>query len=426
MSRHLSITDIDRYRSKAITADEVRGFDSHLAECEKCRRSFLDSDDVEGAYELVRDSLRSIPQSTEMHIAYEEMAAYVDGHLDAMKRDPIEAHIESCRDCESDIAELKRLRETISTDEDTAVSQSLASAPFWQGTAFRIGLEALSVLLIIAAVVWFSSRQIRALRTENDQLRESLRESEAAIAELEHRIDSLEPADPGKKTANEPQIALELKDGAGLVTIDAEGTLRGLDSVPEQYRHEVKEVLESSRVSLPPVVTQLRGSTETTMGNIDELPFNLLSPVGIVVEKARPEFRWTPFSDAIDYQVSVSNRHGETIQRATVSGTSWRPSTPLARGRVYQWQVRATTKDGRELKIPAVGQEDAKFKILSHRESNEVEQARRAYSNSHLVMGTIYAKVGLVNEARQQFRALLKANPESRIGRRILASLKRK
>src|ERR1044072_3286429 len=109
MSPHLSTTDIDRYRSKAITADEVRLFDSHLSECEDCRRSFQDSESVDVAYGLVRHSLKSIPRPRETHIAYEEMAAYTDGTLDAMGRDVVEAHVKTCTDCESDVAGLLRL-----------------------------------------------------------------------------------------------------------------------------------------------------------------------------------------------------------------------------------------------------------------------------------------------------------------------------
>ena len=425
MSSHLSITDIEKYRSKAITADEVRVFDSHLSECEDCRRSFLDSESGDAAYEMLKRSLRAVTQSPKTHVAYEEMAAYVDGYLDAMKCDVVEAHLKTCADCESEVAELMRLKEVIAFDEERVVSASQASVPFWQRTIFRIGLEALAVLLIIAGVVWFSNRKIELLRAENERLRKSFGESEAVIAELKQRIASLELADSNGSTANEPETAVEIKDGGGLVAIDAKGDLRGLDSLPAEYRQGVKKVLKTGQVSLPPVIAQLRGGSETIMsGNTDKPGFSLLSPIGIVVETNRPTFRWKKFSDAIEYEVSVSDVRGEVIERKTVSDNNWQPATSLARGRVYQWQVRAITKDGREVKSPPVGQPDAKFSILDQNQFDELERARKAYSTSHLVLGTIYAKAGLVKEARHEFRALLAANPESRISRRILRSLK--
>jgi hypothetical protein len=160
--------------------------------------------------------------------------------------------------------------------------------------------------------------------------------------------------------------------------------------------------------------------------NSNEPGFSLSSPIGVVLEMTRPTFRWTKLDDAIEYEVRVSDAKGEFVRRAKVSGTSWQPSDPLARGRVYQWQVRAITKDGREIKAPSVRQPDAKFSILDRSMLNKIEQARSVYSNSHLLMGTLYAKAGLIDEARREFRFLLEANPESSIASRILGSLNRR
>ena len=426
MSPHLSTTDIDRYRSKAITADEVRLLDSHLSECEDCRRSFLDFESVDAAYGLVRHNLKSVAQPEGTHISYEEMAAYVDGDLDTTGCDIVEAHVATCADCEGDVGELMRLRRAIRSDEQAVVPLSSTALPFWHRTAFRIGLEALALVLIILGVVWFSTRQIESLRAENERLRKSVSDSEAALAASEHRIDSPEP-EPGKPTLNDPEITVTLRDGSDIVTMDAEGDLRGMESIAEEYRQAVRQVLETGRAPVPLVIAQLRGGSETTMsGNTGEPAFRLVSPVGIVVQTTRPTFRWTQFSDAGDYEVSVSDVRGDVIQRAKVPGTNWRAATSLVRGRIYNWQVRARTKDGREVKSPPVGQPEAKFRVLDQDRFNEIERARRAYSSSHLVLGTIYAKAGLINEAQREFRALLDANPESQISRRILGSLARR
>jgi hypothetical protein len=241
MASHLSTTDIKRYRSKAVTADEVRRLASHLSECEDCRRNFLGSEGVDAAYSLVRHNLKSVDRSAGTHITYEDMAEYVDGDLDAKGRDVVEAHVKSCADCESDVAELIRLREAIRSDEGAVAAVSPASTPFWHRTAFRIGLEALAVLLIISGVVWFSTRQIGSLRAENERLRKSVSDSEAAIAGLERRIGSLEPNGSSESTPSELEITVKLNDGGDVVTMDAEGNLRGLASLPEWRRrnHDV-------------------------------------------------------------------------------------------------------------------------------------------------------------------------------------------
>jgi hypothetical protein len=418
MSSHLSIRDIERYRSKAITADEVRLLDSHLSECEECLRSFQNSESIDAAYRLVRRSLKSVIQQADTHIAYEEIAAYVDGHLDSAKRDLVEAHLKTCTDCKNDVSEMMGLQEAIASDDQRTVAVMQASAPFWQSTAFRIGVEALAVLLIIVGVIWFSNRGIESLRSENERLRNLVADSEAVIAELKQRTDM---------TASGPEITLTVRDGQGIVTLDAQGNLRGLELLPEKYRQEVKKVLETGQVSLSPVVAQLRGGPEIRMsGNNDEPGFSLLSPVGIVVETSRPTFQWKKLSDAVEYDVSVYDARGEVVTREKVAGNEWRPATALARGQIYHWQVRAITKDDREVKSPPVGQPDAKFSVLDQDRLNEIERAREAYPGSHLVLGTIYARAGFVNEARREFRALLATNPDSQISHRILRSLKRR
>jgi hypothetical protein len=46
--------------------------------------------------------------------------------------------------------------------------------------------------------------------------------------------------------------------------------------------------------------------------------------------------------------------------------------------------------------------------------------------NSHLVRGTMYARAGLLDEAEKELRALLAANPNSKIARELLQSVRAK
>ena len=334
MTAHLSMGDIEKYRSKTITADEVRVIDSHLSGCEQCRISFMNPERIDAAYRAVRYSLRSASQAVEPHIEYEKLAAYVDGHLDAIEREVLEAHIRSCPDCDTDVARMMRLRDAILSDNQAVK----AAVPFWQKAAFRIGLEAAAILLLIVAVGWFSVRQIQSLRAENEQLWKSVRESEATIADLKSRLDSLGPAGARELTARAPEIKLQIKDGEGLVAIDAGGNLRGLEDLPLEYREAVQNVLQTGKVTTARVIARLRGNRDILMNrNTDEPGFSLSTPVGVVLETTRPTFHWTKFADTVDYEVTISEVKGAVVHKAKVPSTSWQPSTPLARGRIYQW-----------------------------------------------------------------------------------------
>jgi hypothetical protein len=85
---------------------------------------------------------------------------------------------------------------------------------------------------------------------------------------------------------------------------------------------------------------------------------------------------------------------------------------------VYSWQVKAL-RDGAEITSPRPPAPQAKFRILDQAKASEISRAKRSYGSSHLVLGMLYADAGLLREAEQEFRFLLKANPNSEIARKL-------
>jgi predicted RNA polymerase sigma factor len=63
---------------------------------------------------------------------------------------------------------------------------------------------------------------------------------------------------------------------------------------------------------------------------------------------------------------------------------------------------------------------EARFKVLSRAEAEEVTRALSESKASHLARGVIYTRAGLLAEAEQEFEALLKLNPQSRVARKLL------
>lgn len=143
----------------------------------------------------------------------------------------------------------------------------------------------------------------------------------------------------------------------------------------------------------------------------------------VVVEEDQPTFRWKPLNGATSYTVSVSNSdYSDITSEASLTKTHWTIDRKLKRGNVYSWQVTAL-KNGEKIKAPSAPGMLARFQVMSKANADKLAQARETHSNSHLIMGLLYARVGLRDEAEREFKALLSANPKSTVARRLLRNI---
>ena len=137
----------------------------------------------------------------------------------------------------------------------------------------------------------------------------------------------------------------------------------------------------------------------------------------------QPAFRWSALEGATSYVVEVYDEQFKLVASSSeLTARSWTIAKPLARGRVYSWQVKAI-KDGQEVTSPRPPAPQAKFRVLDQAKANEIMQAKRAYPTSHLTLGLLYADAGLLREAEQEFRLLQRANPDSEIARKLLTQV---
>src|SRR5262249_53363300 len=144
----------------------------------------------------------------------------------------------------------------------------------------------------------------------------------------------------------------------------------------------------------------LIGKRGTLAGGSGEgSPFALLGPVGIVVETDRPTFRWQTLAGATAYSVAIfDSGSGEAADSGQLTRAKWIPARPLKRGETYSWQVTAV-KDGKEPKSPEPPAPEARFKVLDSSKAEELAQARKLYPNSHLILGSVCERVGLLADA---------------------------
>jgi hypothetical protein len=219
-------------------------------------------------------------------------------------------------------------------------------------------------------------------------------------------------------------LVAELNDGAGRVTLDQAGKLSGVDQLPAGYQRMVQESLTSQRLERSALLQGLKRPASSLMsGNDQGNQFSVLEPVGKVVQSDRPTFRWSQLAGATGYVVEVYDEGFNLVATSPqLTANSW-TSQPLKRGRIYSWQVKAI-KDGQEFRSPRPPASQATFRVLDAATVNELQQARRAYSSSHLVLGLLYARAGLLDEAEKEFLTLQRANPDSALARRLLSQVR--
>ncbi len=84
----------------------------------------------------------------------------------------------------------------------------------------------------------------------------------------------------------------------------------------------------------------------------------------------------------------------EVARAGALTGTEWRVSEPLLRGRTYSWRV---TSDGRT--------ETASFRVLGDAELSLLMQVRAWNAGSHLALGVVAYQFGLLRDAEREFEA---------------------
>lgn len=439
MSEHLSARQIKDFNQRSASPSALLAVMNHLALCEECRvhvSSDVSSDrKIQSAVESLQNDLLGQTQSD--HLSYEELAGTVDHAVSQVDREIIESHLESCSYCAAELADLRAFKAEMTTYPE--IERRPADSPtrfqkiigFLRAPSYRIPIQAAAAAIVVLLCV---SMVMLVLRKGPADLHPE-------VSELQHNeapapsVSSLPPSvtmDDG--TANGSQtpsqnpaaeIAEAINDGSSVVAIDKEGNVTGLDSLPAAYQKEVKTALRNKRVETPPEIRGLIGRTGALMGGADAGPgFSLLGPIGTSVRAEKPTFRWKPLAGATSYVVSVYDSGFNKIASSEAQpGTAWTPVSPLKRGETYSWQVTAV-KDGKEIISPAPPAPDAKFKSLDASKARELDRSKRMYADSHLVLGVLYQRAGLLDDAEREFKAVCASNPKSQTARKLLGDVK--
>jgi len=418
---HLTQKQVEDYSRNQLLATELLAVSDHLDECDLCRRRVEAGLNGDGTFFALHDETFGA-EGLSAHLTSDQTAEYVDKNLSGESLQMVVDHLGSCEQCALAVADLRAFRNEIAPSLDREYRPvEVAAAPqsSWRErfvSVFRISpvpafsgaVVAALLLVFIAWVVW---------RMPKDEHREEVVVVPSpSLPPVPAPVPSIQP-EPVAPVTNVAQ----LNDGAGVVSLDQQGKLSGADNLPAGYQDLLKKTLNGQRIEKSSQLQGLTRPPSALMGTNDQArEFSVLEPGGNVVMTDRPTFRWSKMEGATGYVVEVYDDQFKLVSSSPqITNLSWITNTPLPRGRVYSWQVKAT-RDGQETTSPRPPAPQAKFRVLDQAKANELVRAKRAYASSHLALGLLYADAGLLPEAESEFKLLRRANPDSEIARTLL------
>lgn len=377
MSVHLSDEQMKKYSEKKLELSELLRLDEHLSVCEDCRAMLtVDSDAVVNSFQ---QEFTGQPQ--EQHLTYDQLVGYLEKKPET-DRELVETHMEICSGCKREYEDLRDF------------SMEVGAAPVIYRRAIYPVLAVAAVLAVIAL-----------------------------IATLRYR-------EPGPQQTQQPTgpeaLVVSINDAGTRLTLDQNGKLSGLKDVPANYQEMVRLALHTHQVQIPNSVDSLITKGGFVRGQSGEgTPFQLVKPVGTVVASDRPIFEWKSLEGASKYRVTLLDADMNSVaDSGWLTTTTWAPEKPLQRETTYVWQV-AGLRNGLEVTSPEPPAGEARFRIIDQRTQDRLEQEQRQYAGSHLLLGLLYARQGLLDEAEQNFQQLVNANPSSREMEQLLENLKK-
>ena len=337
------------------------------------------------------------------HLGYEDFAAYVDGATRGVDRERIESHAQGCAECAAEVLAYRELRRQIESEQaDTRAATKAPSmewlARLFAGPAWRMSWVVAATAACVLAILWLRKPTERASGPE--------------IAEQRYP----QRAEP------RPDQTATLLDGGRTLYITATGAVSGIDDLPVAWRRHMEAAVGGHLDARVYPELRRRASTLLSTDTVSNQLATLVTPLDVVVESTTPTFAWKG-QPANEYRVEVFDEQFQSVTASDwIKGNEWRPSPPLARGKLYAWQL-VIRRDGGEMRIPAPPAPEARFRVISEAEAHELDQARDSYPDFRLLHAVLYARAGLIAQSRAELSQLQTDNPQSEAVVKLRSSL---
>jgi hypothetical protein len=413
MTEHLTEQQIALYRTGAADSDGRQKTAAHLAVCQSCVAQVLNLEHSAVAFNALTQAFLPSPNEEPFHLSTAELQSYVAGS--SAKADQIicESHIEICEQCE---IELRRLSSDHRSERTPKVASPWSSWGYLTPARLAAAVALIGLLTVVALVWW--------QRTSRPTPPESVKNgTQPSPAPDQHLVAEASPQPGNESVASNPAIVATLKDSGREIRLDQEGKLSGLEDFSESWQEMIKTTLAGKALEKPKVLEGLSAPPIKLAGETDPQTFQIIGPAGKVISERRPTLNWQPLSGATSYVVSIFDDNFDRVTSSPpLSKTTWTVDEPLRWGRSYSWEVAATT-DGKEIIAPIAPEPRAQIKLLEADKVTALSKLKQKKPASHLALGLLYARVGLVSEAEAEFRKLVKENPDSAVAKRLLRAV---
>lgn len=355
-AQHMDDALMGRLARREVDEEELRHIEEHLGSCSVCAQKA--SDRSRAALSQLRDYFFIEAPAPLEHPDRAELARYARRALDPAATELVEAHLDECAaDCATIIDGIRRQRRVRTR---------------------RMWIAAAAAAILIAVILTLVTRRPHP-------------GTPPPVAKQKPAKERVQPRSP-----ESVQIAAAYSD-------------------PE-WNALVGKATETGRVPLPGDLAELRGRVDIIRGSGDEAA--RVSPAGVVIDDVRPRFHW-PSREGATYMVFVFDGKHEIARSTQLSSTRWTAPTDLPRGRTLTWQVEATRGDEVET-IPHPPAPHARFRIISERDRQNLSRAREQYPGDDLLLGVLYARAGMLDDAKASLRRAAERNP---VAQRLLESL---
>ena len=431
MSAHLSNEIVERFHRQSLTGADRGAIYNHVLGCETCRGKVVTSQTAAVALRTLTDHMLPQEGDEPFHLDPATIDAFVNDTLDPLDRSTVKLHLEDCQECADEVNDFRESLATMkAASREHRVGKSVAIPSPDPRTRFSVPMRiAAAVALItfttIALIVLYKWRTTSILTTEGSPPTPSASPQAPGVVPSPALATSPQLVEnpPGKgPVEKEADVIAVLKDGSNEITLDRSGNVSGLPSVPSESRDAVKEALSGEPIARPAVLDEIATAAVSERGTTgNEERIRIAGPTNRVIVETQPTLRWNLSKTAEAYRVEIADATFHQIAKSEdlpATSQNWRSPTQLKRGAVYTWTIRAVDKTGQ----PSTISSQAKFKVLSEDKVRQINRLKA--SGSHIALGLLYAREGMVAEAEREFGILVKENPDSAVAKKLLKDVR--